>query len=372
MTAIDTVKALPWRTALSGLAAAYMTTAVLRSVFAPSMTIPNEADVAKAGREAAPATGVDERFARPEGFVVAGNGVVEPADRETEVASSTAGKIVEVRVHEGDRVNAGDVLVVLENAVETATLAAAEADVAAAQADYDRTRKGSRAEDVDAAVSDAEAAKARAGISADALRRTEELAANGHASAEELERARRQAEADKATAEQSDARRRLSRAGSRSEDIAASEARLAAATARRDEAKARLEQRTIIAPISGEILQVLVRPGEFQQPGGAEPLVVMGDTSTLRVRMDVDERDIGSLKVGDAAVARAIAFAGVDFPAHVAEIGRRMGRKNVRTDDPVERNDTKILEVVLTLDNPGALVVGQRVVCYAGTANAPG
>ena len=49
------------------------------------------------------------------------------------------------------------------------------------------------------------------------------------------------------------------------------------------------------------------------------------------------------------------------------EIGRRMGRKNVRTDDPVERNDTKILEVLVELAPPPAdrpLFVGQRVIAF--------
>ncbi len=41
-----------------------------------------------------------------------------------------------------------------------------------------------------------------------------------------------------------------------------------------------------------------------------------------------------------------------------------MGRKNVRSDDPVERNDTKILEAVVALNGAPPLVVGQRVVCY--------
>ena len=46
------------------------------------------------------------------------------------------------------------------------------------------------------------------------------------------------------------------------------------------------------------------------------------------------------------------------------EIGRRMGRKNVRTDDPVERLDVKILEVVMQLDQPDGLVPGIRVTGY--------
>jgi HlyD family secretion protein len=63
-------------------------------------------------------------------------------------------------------------------------------------------------------------------------------------------------------------------------------------------------------------------------------------------------------------IVRADAYPGKDFHGKVRELGRRMGRKNVRSDDPAERNDTKILEVVLALDDPRGLVVGQRVTCY--------
>jgi len=41
-----------------------------------------------------------------------------------------------------------------------------------------------------------------------------------------------------------------------------------------------------------------------------------------------------------------------------------MGRKNIRTDDPVERLDVKIFEVVLQVDEPDGLVPGIRVTAY--------
>lgn len=41
-----------------------------------------------------------------------------------------------------------------------------------------------------------------------------------------------------------------------------------------------------------------------------------------------------------------------------------MSRKNVQTDDPTERIDTKILEVLLELDDSGSLVPGLRVTGY--------
>ena len=70
------------------------------------------------------------------------------------------------------------------------------------------------------------------------------------------------------------------------------------------------------------------------------------------------------VKVGAKGFVTLNAYPGRKFAARVVELGRRMGRKNVRTDDPVERNDTKILEVVLAMDTHEGLIVGQRVVTY--------
>jgi multidrug resistance efflux pump len=140
-------------------------------------------------------------------------------------------------------------------------------------------------------------------------------------------------------------------------------ARVTAATARVSEARARLERLTIRAPIDGEILQLKYRVGEYYAPG-AEALVVMGDTRTLRVRVDIDERDIPKLSLDAQGFATLNAFPGRRVPGHVVELGKRMGRKNVRTDDPVERIDTKILEVLLELDDKAGLVPGLRVTGY--------
>jgi multidrug resistance efflux pump len=193
--------------------------------------------------------------------------------------------------------------------------------------------------------------------------RSKRLAASGALAGQELERAVKQARADESTARAAEARAHTVLSGSRREDVQIAHAQSDAAEARRDQAQAALDRLVVRAPLAGEILQVLVRAGEYHQPGTG-PLVVMGDTSELRVRMDVDERDVARVRLRDAVIVRANAFPGVDFPGKVVVLGRRMGRKNVRTDDPTERNDTKILEVLVTLDAPQGLVVGQRVTCF--------
>jgi HlyD family secretion protein len=346
-----------------GLAAVQM----IRSAFAGPLTAPIQKDVLKADRTAVSRVGgSDDRLPLPQtgAPVVGGNGVVEPAQRETKVAAQVTALVRNVLVKEGQMVTAGEPLVQLENSVELAQLAAAEAELMAERSNLTRILRGLRVEDKDAVGAEMLAARARAELSAGVLSRTEQLAKTGSATTDELERARRQAQQDAANLRASEARLRAAESGSRSEDIAVQRSRVQAAEAKVRQMKAQAERLAIRAPIDGEILQVKVREGELYSFGAAEPLVVMGDTRVLRVRMDLDERDVAKVRVGAAAFVTADAFGEQRFSGKVVEVGRRFGRKNVRTDDPVERNDTKILEVVIQLDSNEKLTPGQRVTSF--------
>jgi len=338
-----------WKLYIGGLVLASMVAFIVRFVLAEPSTVPQEQDRVAAQRTSTAAGARDEHVVVPREGLVAGNAIVEPRDRETKVAAAVPGRIAAIAVHEGAKVVRGALLVQLEDGPELAALRAAEAD-------YQKAIHGQRREDIEATMDDAEAARARAELSAEAFHRTEQAAKGGAATADELDKARRQADSDRYTFEASEARARAMAAGSRYEDITS-------ARARRDQAKANLERLAVRAPIDGEILQMKYRIGEYVTPAG-DPLVVMGDTSALRVRIDVDERDIGRIAVGDAAFAVADAYPEKKFNGKVVEIGYRMGRKNVRTDDPTERIDTKILETVIELDDPKGLVPGLRVTGY--------
>ena len=367
------VRKVPWFFIVLGVLGVLGLTMIGRTLAAGKPTAPRPDDKAHSIREEPPPPGTkDERRPGAEPGAVGGQGIVEPARPETRVASAAAGRIARVAVAEGARVEEGAVLVELDSAVERSALAAAEADVKLAQAELTRALRGQRSEDVEAAGAEASAAKARAEQSERARARTETLARSGAASSDELERATSQATADAATAKAADARRRLSASGSRSEDISAARARVAAAEAKKAQSEATLERLVVRAPIAGEVLQVKFRVGEYYNPAGAEPLLVLGDTSRLSVRMDLDERDVAKVEVGATAWVEADGFPGLKLTGKVVEKGRRMGRKNVRTDDPVERIDTKVLEVVIALDDAKELVPGLRVVAYVSPGKTGG
>lgn len=142
---------------------------VVRNATAPPVTVPVAKDQRKAEREAKSRVGgPDVRDVLPANGqgLVGGNGVVEPADRETRVASQVSAVVAEVLVVEGQQVKKGDVLVKLEDGVERASFSAAAADLAGERANFTRVQRGVRVEDRESVAAEAQAAKSRSELSA--------------------------------------------------------------------------------------------------------------------------------------------------------------------------------------------------------------
>jgi HlyD family secretion protein len=83
-------------------------------------------------------------------------------------------------------------------------------------------------------------------------------------------------------------------------------------------AQAALEKLSIRAPISGTVLQVNGKPGEMASPSAPQPLVLLGDVSALRVRAELDERDLGEIKIGQSVSIRPEAFRDRELPGTVS------------------------------------------------------
>jgi HlyD family secretion protein len=135
------------------------------------------------------------------------------------------------------------------------------------------------------------------------------------------------------------------------------------AQAQFSEAQARYEKTFIRSPIEGNVLRKHHRSGESVSNSSTvpDPVLTIGDRKTLRVRVDVDETDVSKVQVGQKAYVTADAFNGRKFWGHVVRVGQQLGPKNVRTDEPTERVDTKILETLVELDPGSRLPDGLRV-----------
>ncbi len=131
-------------------------------------------------------------------------------------------------------------------------------------------------------------------------------------------------------------------------------------------AEAALDNLIIRAPIAGTILQLNVRVGELASPSAPQPLVMLGDISALRVRVELDERDFGAIRIGRPVVVRSPAFPGRNIAGTVSMIAQIIQPGRIGARGPRNLTDIDVAEVMVDLAEPGPLAVGMKVSVYFG------
>jgi len=294
---------------------------------------------------------------------IAGPGRVEPYSEDIKIGSELSGRLKSVNVEEGDAIRRGQVLAELENADYRAQVESSRANVAAKQAVLRKVINGARRQERDEAWSSVNEAKAVMENSISELHRRQELFSAGVVSREELDRYGREADVAKAKYEAAVQQHALVDDHAREEDRSLAEADLQLAQAQLAEAEARYQKTFIRSSIDGSVLRKHHRSGESVSNSSTvpDPILTIGDRQTLRVRVDVDETDVSKVRVGQKAYVTADAFGKQKFWGRVVRVGQQLGPKNVHTDEPTERVDTKILETLVELDAGSRLPDGLRV-----------
>jgi ABC exporter DevB family membrane fusion protein len=295
------------------------------------------------------------------GSRIAAGGLVEPVTEERVIIPQISGRLDKVYIDEGDSISAGQLIAEIENSELRAGVAAAQAQVELREAELDSLRKGARPEEIAEATAMLAVAESTQRVASVTLQRNESLLGQRQISQARFDEVRGEAESERAGRDRAAASLALLRAGARNEDIRAGEARLAAALAERDRARALFEKSRIRSPIDGIVLKRDLREGETVVALSPLPLARVGDTRRLHVRADIDELDINRVRVGQSAEIRSEAFSGQHFAGKVIHVSRRMGRRNLSSGDPAEKQDAKILEALILLDGQPALPVGLRV-----------
>jgi len=295
--------------------------------------------------------------------LIAGPGRVEPASEDIKIGSELSSRLKSVYVEEGDTIHRGQVLAELENADYRAQVESSQANVVAKEAVLRKVINGARHQERAEAWSSVNEAKAVMEDANSELRRRQELFSAGVVSREELDRYAREADVAKAKYDAAVQQHALVDDRAREEDQSLAEADVKLAQAQLEEAQARYGKTFICSPIDGTVLRKHHRSGESVSNSSTvpDPVLTIGDRNTLRVRVDVDETDVSKVSVGQRAFVTADAFGTRKFWGHVVRVGQQLGPKNVRTDEPTEKVDTKILETLVELDPGSRLPDGLRV-----------
>lgn len=249
--------------------------------------------------------------AKPFANSIAASGLVESLRENTSVGVPFAALIKEVKVEVSQQVKEGDELLRLDDRELAASLITDRAELALRQAEL---RRAQRQYD-----------------------RLAKIGAGAAVAAEDLEK--------------------------REDDLLVAKAGLEKARAAIESTERLLERFIVRAPISGVVLQVNIRAGEFASLGASTPPVIVGSISELQIRADVDEQLAPRVREGAKAVAYRKGETSHPITLTFTRIEPYIVPKKSLTGSSTERVDTRVLPVIFTFTNKdgGKTYVGQQV-----------
>ena len=292
------------------------------------------------------------------------------AQRYADIGSSVMGRLVELRVKEGDAVKAGQIVARIDAVQAAASAAAANARVKGAEADLRAT-----ADMLQAAQADLDAARARAQEAQLKLQRARDLRRDGLVPQAEFDSA--VAGADTAAAQVKGAEASMRRIQQGRE---AAERRVAEARADAARVADLLAKTDIVAPISGVVTRLPVQEGEMVVMGIqgqlGTTLMTISDLAAIDAEVKVAEADVLRIQVGQPATVTLEAIPAAALSGRVVEIGAsalpivgtgaaaREFKVKVRLDDPDGRLRPGLTcdAEVLTAERQNVLVVPLQAV----------
>ena len=304
---------------------------------------------------AVPPENVSVRYVAAEGKVEAMPGC------EVEVGSEIDGRIAEIAVEEGSYVGKGEIIVRLENGDIQARLKEARAELAVSRAKLKEVASGAREEEIRSADAVLEDALAEMQYNKTSLERYRELFKKGAVSRQLLDEKETSAKTSAARVKKASEEKRLLEKGPRPETLRLHEDAVRQAEAAVEYYSRLLDKTYIAAPITGKVIRKYVQKGEMVNKDVQPYVVAIADVDKLRINAEVDETDIGRMRIGDPVEVTSYAFQGKIFKGVVREISDYAGVRKVRPNNPARNLDMKIVQVKIDFKEKTPFRLGMTV-----------
>lgn len=305
---------------------------------------------------------------------LAASGVVEPQTENIAVGSATAGVVTAVLVTVDDPVVPGTPLFRLDDRRLQGELAVAQASVLQSKSELVRLEAAPRQEEIPLRVATVNENRAAVDAARDAVRRSQETFAKKVTTEQDLVSKRDTLLAAEAKLERAEAELTLLQAGTWDYDRDIAKSAVTTAEAEVARIAVEIDRLVVRSLVTGRVLQVNVRPGEFVGAPPGQPLIVLGDVEKLHVRVDIDEFDIPRFRAAAPATAVPRGNLQERYPLEFFRVEPFVVPKRSLTGDTTERVDTRVLQVIYTCDPTGRppLFVGQQMEVFIDAGHVAG
>ena len=211
-------------------------------------------------------------------------------------SSKVPGRIDDMKVEEGERVEKGQLLYTLSTPELDAKLQQAQAVKSAASALDQAALAGARVQQIEAAMNMWQKAQAGLELARKTLDRVQNLYNQGVIPAQKLDEATANYQAMEATAQAAKAQYNLAMDGARKEDKEAAAARVRQAEGAVSEVESYIRDAMVYSPVTGEVSTIIAEQGELV--GSGYPVVAILDMSDMWVTFNVEETMLPGIKTG--------------------------------------------------------------------------
>jgi len=280
---------------------------------------------------------------------------------EYRVSSKVPGRILELRVKEGERVEAGDTLAILEAPEVLAKMEQAKAAQDAAQAQNEKAIKGAREEQIQTAYELWQKSKAGVEIMQKSYQRLQNLYDKGVIPAQKLDEIIAKRDAAIATEKAAKAQYTMAKNGAEREDKMAAKALVDRAKGAVAEVESYLHETYLIAQTPGEVSEIFPKVGELVGTGA--PIMNVAVLEDMWLTFNVREDLLNSVEIGEELTVFAPALNNKEFRVKIyfmKDLGTYAAWKATKT---MGQFDMKTFEVrALPMDRVKGLRPGMTVV----------
>ncbi|TAH21039.1 MAG: HlyD family efflux transporter periplasmic adaptor subunit [Cytophagales bacterium] len=262
---------------------------------------------------------------------------IEPEDGLTNITAGTSGKILAINVDDNQQVSKGQGLLEVEVAIENAQLAQAESKIGTQQAA------------IQASKANIEALKVNLKNVQDTYKRNLQLFEGKALTKESLDNSK--ANMDKLAKEVEAAEANLNQSNAKINELQADISYF----------KTVVNQKKVVAPLAGKILNILVKTGEYVS--NATQIAEFAPEGSLIAKTEVDELFAEKIQIGQKATIISQTTGETVAEGKVSYAADYLKTKSLFKDQSTEQEDRRVREVHIKLESGKMPLIGSRVDC---------
>lgn len=296
------------------------------------------------------------------GHYVAAEGKIEVIDGyQAEVGSELDGRIAEFYVAEGDEIQKGGLIAKLDDTHYKAKLNEAKAELDVSKSKLKEVASGAREEEIKRADAVLESAFANMEFARESLERHKLLFTEGYVTKELLDEKEKSFKIAAARLREAKEEKALLEKGPKKETIKNLEDAAKRAKASVEYYQEVLNKCYILAPVSGIVIRKYLHKGEIVSKEMNTPLVAVADVKKLWINAEIDETDIGRIKVGHPVEIRSYAYPEKVFKGEVYRISNYVGGRRFTPNNPAKNLDMKVIQLKILFEDVDYFKPGMTV-----------